>query len=239
MLPSPAVSESLPVVMIPGLLLTWQLYAPQLAELWPRGNVLLANHTRAASMADIARSILAAAPPRFALVGLSMGGYISFEILRQAPERVARLALLDTTARADTPEASAARRAQMQLAESGRFPEVIETLIPRLVHATRLGEDALIGPIRAMGQAVGAAGYLNQQRAIIGRPDSRPLLATITCPTLVLVGDSDLLTPPERAQEMADGIRGARLVVVPDCGHLSSLERPAAVTGALRAWLGH
>jgi pimeloyl-ACP methyl ester carboxylesterase len=225
--------------MIPGLLLTWQLYAPQLDELWPRGNVLLANHIGAPSMAAIARGILAQAPPRFALVGLSMGGYVSFEILRQAPERVARLALLDTTARADTEEASAARRTQMQLAESGRFADVVEALIPRLVHGARLSEAALIEPIRAMAHAVGAAGYLNQQRAIIGRPDSRPLLASIGCPTLILVGDSDLLTPPERAQEMAEGIRGARLVVVPDCGHLSTLERPVAVTGALQAWLGH
>src|SRR5262249_21778557 len=147
--------------------------------------------------------------------------------------------LLDTTAREDTAEASAARRTQMQLTESGQFAQVVEALIPRLVHPARLGEEALIGPIRAMGHAVGAAGYLNQQRAIIGRPDSRPLRATIPCPTLVVVGDADLLTPPERAQEMAEGIRGARLVVVPDCGHLSTLERPAAVTGALRAWLGH
>jgi pimeloyl-ACP methyl ester carboxylesterase len=225
--------------MIPGLLLTWQLYAPQLEALWARGPVLLANHTQAPDMAALARAILAAAPPRFALVGLSMGGYIAFEILRQAPERVARLALLDTTARADTAEASAARRTQMQLAENGRFAEVIDSLVPRLVHNARLGEPALVEPIRAMARAVGVSGYLNQQTAIIGRPDSRALLSSIGCPTLVLVGDSDLLTPPERAQEIAEGVRGARLVVVSECGHLSTLERPAAVTGALQAWLAH
>jgi len=231
------VSESLPVVMIPGLLLSARLYAPQIEALWPSAPVMIANHTRDESMAALAGRILAEAPPRFALVGLSMGGYISFEILRQAPQRVARVALLDTMARPDTPEASAARRAQMDLAASGRFAEVVTALIPRLVHASRLAEAQLRTLIEAMGEEVGAAGYARQQRANIARIDSRPYLKDIRCPALVLVGDSDQLTPPERASEIADGISGARLVVVPQCGHLSTLERPQAVTDALRTWL--
>src|ERR1700722_19177051 len=119
------VSESLPVVLIPGLLLSARMYVQQV-------EVILANHTQDDSMAALARRILAQAPARFALVGLSMGGYISFEILRQAPDRVARVALLDTMARPDTPEASAARRAQMQLAMHGSFTNLVGTLIPRL-----------------------------------------------------------------------------------------------------------
>jgi pimeloyl-ACP methyl ester carboxylesterase len=232
------VSESLPVVLIPGLLLSARMYAAQIEALWPQGAVHLANHTRDDSMAALARRILAEAPPHFALVGLSMGGYIAFEMLRQAPARVAKLALLDTMARADTPEVSAARRAQMQLAAGGRFAEVIDALIPRLVHPSRQADAPLAELIRAMGREVGVDGYLKQQAANIGRIDSRPSLKDIRCPTLVLVGDSDLLTPPERAAEIAAGIAGAELVVVPQCGHLSTLECPAAVTAALRAWRG-
>lgn len=223
--------------MIPGLLLSARLYAQQIPALWSTGPVMLAEHTRDDTMAGIAARILASAPPRFALVGLSMGGYISFEILRQAPQRIMRLALLDTAARADTPEASAARRAQVDLARSGRFEEVIDALYPRLVHASRIADNTLRELNRQMGREVGVTGYCNQQAAIIARPDSRPLLASIRCPTLVLVGEADQLTPPERAHEMASGIAGARLVTVPGCGHLSALEEPEAVNQALLALL--
>lgn len=213
------------------------MYASQIEVLWPRGAVILANHTRDDSMPALARSILAQAPARFALVGLSMGGYISLEILRQAPERVARVALLDTMARPDTPEVSAARREQMQLATRAPFASVVRALIPRLVHRSRQDDTELTGLIVRMGEEVGVEAYLRQQTAIIGRIDSRPTLRDIRCPTLVLVGDSDQLTPPERASEIADGIPGAELVVVPECGHLSTLERAAAVNAALRSWL--
>ena len=230
-------SEPLPVVLIPGLLLSAHLYAAQIEALWPQGTVILANHTRDDSMPALARRLLAEAPPRFSLVGLSMGGYISFEILRQAPERVARVALLDTMARPDTPDVSAARRAQMQLATHGPFADVVTALIPRLVHRSRQDDAELARLILRMSEEVGVAGYLRQQTANIGRIDSRPTLKDIRCPALVLVGDSDQLTPPERAAEIADGIPGAELVVVPECGHLSTLERPAAVNAALQAWL--
>jgi pimeloyl-ACP methyl ester carboxylesterase len=219
------------------LLLSARMYASQIEVLWPRGAVILANHTRDDSMPALARSILAQAPARFALVGLSMGGYISLEILRQAPERVARVALLDTMARPDTPEVSAARREQMHLATRAPFASVVSALIPRLVHRSRQDDTELTGLIVRMGEEVGVEAYLRQQTAIIGRIDSRPTLRDIRCPTLVLVGDSDQLTPPERASEIADGIPGAELVVVPECGHLSTLERAAAVNAALRSWL--
>jgi len=233
----PHVSEPLAVVLIPGLLLSARLYAQQIPELWRRAPVMVAAHTRDDSMAAIARRILAAAPARFALVGLSMGGYIAFEILRQAPERVARLALLDTMATPDTPEVSAARRTQMALAETGNLGAVVGNLFPRLVHPARHDDAELRALIDAMAADVGVQGYLRQQRANLARPDSRPTLAAIGCPTLVLVGEQDALTPPERAVEMARGVGGARLVRLPDCGHLSALERPREVTQALLDWL--
>jgi pimeloyl-ACP methyl ester carboxylesterase len=223
--------------MIPGLLLSARMYLPQIAALWSTGPVMVAEHTHADSMTGLAARILASAPPRFALVGLSMGGYISFEVMRQAPQRVVRLALLDTAARPDTPEASAARRTQVDLARSGRFEEVIDALYPRLVHSSRTADGTLRELNRRMGREVGVEGYCNQQAANISRPDSRPGLAAIRCPTLVLVGDEDQLTPPDRAHEIAEGIRGARLVTVPRCGHLSTLEEPQAVNEALLALL--
>lgn len=230
-------SEPLPLVLIPGLLDSARLYAQQLPELWRLGPVMVADHTRDDSMPAIARRILANAPPRFALAGLSMGGYICFEILRQARERVAKLALLDTSARADTAEASALRRSQMALAAGGRLAEVVDALFVRLVGPGRRGDTGLREINRRMAEDLGAEAFIRQQTAIMGRPDSRPGLAAINCPTLVLVGEQDELTPPERAREMADGIRGAHLVTVPDCGHLSTLEQPDAVTRALREWL--
>ena len=230
-------SESLPVVLIPGLLASARLYGAQLPELWRRGPVMIADHTRADSMAAIASGILASAPPRFALAGLSMGGYLCFEILRQAPARVAKLALLDTAARADTPEATAMRRAQMAQASAGRLAEVVEAQFERAVHRAHRGDRELRETNRLMAAEVGLEAFLRQQTAIMGRPDSRPQLSSIGCPTLVLVGEQDELTPPERAVEMAQGIRGARLVTVPGCGHLATLERPLEVTRALLDWL--
>jgi pimeloyl-ACP methyl ester carboxylesterase len=227
------VSEPLPIVLIPGLLASPRLYLEQLPELWRLGPTTVADHKRDDSMRGIARRVLEAAPPRFALVGLSMGGYISFEILRQAPDRIAKLALLDTTARPDTPEQSEQRLAQIEVAKTRGLADVVEAVFPRLVHRNRRGDERLREIVGKMAAEVGVEGFVNQQTAIRRRPDSRPLLRTVGCPTLVLVGEGDELTPPDRAAEIASGIRGARLVTVPDSGHLSTLEQPAAVTRAL------
>jgi pimeloyl-ACP methyl ester carboxylesterase len=230
-------AHSLPTVLIPGLLGSPRLYAEQIPELWRLGSVMVATHSRDDSMRAIARRVLASAPARFALAGLSMGGYVCFEILRQDPKRVAKLVLLDTSARADTPEQSAQRRAQMEAARGGRLQEIADGLFPRLVHARRWGDESLRRVCRAMMRDVGVEGFVNQQTAIIGRPDSRPGLPAIRCPTLVIVGDGDVLTPPDRAQEIVDGIAGARLAIIRDSGHLSTLEQPSAVTKAMMEFL--
>ncbi len=230
-------SAALPILCIPGLCCSPRLYAEQIPHLWTAGPVMIAQHARHDGMADIARSILAAAPTRFALIGLSMGGYVGFEILRQAPERVAKLALLDTSARADTPEQSAHRRVQIELAKTMRTDELGDGMFTRLVHPSRREDRSLREVFRRMAAETGVDGYVRQQTAIIGRADSTPMLATIRCPTLVLVGDADELTPPPIAAEIAAGIHGARLVTVPHCGHASTLERPQAVTEALMQWL--
>jgi pimeloyl-ACP methyl ester carboxylesterase len=227
----------LPIILVPGLNCSARLYADQIPTLWQFGPVTVADHRRDDNMAAIAGRVLAAAPPLFALAGLSMGGYIAFEILRQAPDRVAKLALLDTGAGAEVPERTAQRKPLIQLAEQGRFADITDNQFPLLVYRKRHGDAALKATVRAMNEETGPEAYGRQQQAIIGRADSRPGLAAIACPTLVLVGDDDQLTPPALAHEMAAGIPGARLVVVPECGHLSTLERPQAVNEALLDWM--
>jgi pimeloyl-ACP methyl ester carboxylesterase len=225
------------LILVPGLLCTRALFAPQVDALAPSVRIIVADHTRDDAMEAIASRLLAAAPTRFALAGLSMGGYVALEVLRQAPERVTRLALLDTSARPDTEDARERRLGQIAAAEAGRFEEVQAELWPRLIHPDRLHDRALEASVRGMMRESGVETFVRQQRAIMGRRDSRALLGAIEVPTLVLVGAQDALTPPELAREMADGIEGASLVVVPQSGHLSTLERPEAVTRALQAWL--
>jgi pimeloyl-ACP methyl ester carboxylesterase len=166
-----------------------------------------------------------------------MGGYIALEIIREAADRVVKLALLDTGPGADAPEAAQKRRANITAAQAGRFDEVIDLQFPLYVHPSRANDRALKADYLAMCHEVGVQAYLRQQNAILARADQRPLLPTIRCPTLVLVGEQDEATPPALSREMAAAIPGARLVIVPECGHLATLERPAAVTQAMAGWL--
>ncbi|HET7131878.1 MAG TPA: alpha/beta fold hydrolase [Gammaproteobacteria bacterium] len=232
-----ASSQSLPIALVPGLLCTPRLYAEQLPALWRFGPVIVADHTRDDSMAALARRALSQVAGRFVLIGLSMGGYVSFEIMRQAPERVAKLALLDTTARPDLPEQSDARRRQIELAQNGRFNTIADLLFPKFVAAARHADDALRAVVRTMAQDTGADAFVRQQTAIMNRPDSRQGLGAIRCPTLVVVGEDDTLTPPDRATEIAAGVPDARIVTVPRCGHLSTIEQPEVVTRALVEFL--
>lgn len=226
-----------PIVLVPGLACTAEMFAPQTAALWPFGPVTIASTMQGETMAEMAAAILADAPPRFALGGISMGGYIALEILRQAPERVTRLALMDTSARADMPEQIEARRGFVARARNGELEAVLRQIAPNLLHPDHRGVEDLIETQVRMGLAVGADGFARQEAAICGRIDSRPHLAAIAIPTLVLVGDSDPLTPPARAEEIAAAIPNATLVVIPECGHASTLEQPEAVSRALINWL--
>lgn len=225
-----------PFLLIPGLNADARIYSEAGPALWPFGPVTIANHLAGEGMAGIARNILASAPPRFALGGFSMGGYLAFEILRQARERVVKLALIDTSARPDSEEATATRRRRIALAKGGKFSAVIEQSFPNSTHPDNQGNSDLYSIHRAMAEANGAEVYARHQEAIIGRPDSRGELNAISVPTLVLVGEGDQITPPEVAREMADGISGSRLVVVPRAGHLALLEQPMAVNRALAEW---
>ena len=229
--------SQVPTVLVPCLLGSPRLYAEQVPASWQFGPVSVASHRHDDSMAVLADRILATAPPQFALVGLSMGGYLAFEIMRQAGHRVERLALLNTTARSDTAEQTQRRNDQIALAQKDRFAEVIDFLYRHWVRAARRRDLALQRVIRQMADETGPMAFVRQQTAIMNRPDSRASLAAIDCPTLVVAGANDEVTTPEHAAEIAGRVPGARLVVIPECGHLSTLEQPAAVTQTLVDWL--
>ena len=226
-----------PLILLPGLLCDSRVWRHQVAHLHDMAAIEVADLVGPDTIGAMAERVLALRSGPFALAGLSMGGYVAFDVLRRAPERVLRLALLDTSARPDTPEQTARRRGLIELAQKGRFLGVTPRLLPQLLHPDHVRDHDIANTVVQMARSVGREGFLAQQRAIMGRPDSRPDLDRIGCPTLVLGGKQDAVTPPEVMEEIAAGIPGAKLVLLDRCGHLSPLEHPEAVTAALRKWL--
>jgi len=225
------------LILLPGLLCDEALWAHQTDSLADITDITVADMTRDDTIEAMAGRVLADAPEIFALAGLSMGGYVAQEIMRQAPERVERLALLDTSANADTPDRKTQRKGFIAQLGLGGFQGVTGKLLPFLIHEDRLGDEDLVAVIRASAQNVGPEAFVRQQHAIMARPDVRKSLKKIACPTLVLCGRQDALTPLSGHEEMAAAIPNARLVVIENCGHLAPLERPDAVNAAMHAWL--
>jgi pimeloyl-ACP methyl ester carboxylesterase len=232
-----APADPLALLLLPGLLCDAALWAHQVRHLGRDRPVTVADLRHDDSLAAMAARVLAAAPPRFALAALSMGGYLALAMLRAAPERIARLALIDTSARADTDEQRTRRRVLLDLSRRGQFKGVTPRLLPHYLHPDRIAEAEPGGTVMAMAERLGPEVFLRQQRAIMDRPDSRALLPRIAAPTLVVCGREDAATPLEHSEEIAAGIPGARLAVIEECGHLAPLERPQAVTVLLRLWL--
>ncbi len=226
-----------PLLLLPGLLNTRRVYDHQIADLTDIADAIVPELYHHDSIGAMAQAALDAAPARFALCGFSMGGYVAFEILRRAPERVERLALMDTQATPDTPESTARRRGFIKQTKLGRFHGVHPSLLPTIVHRSRLDDPAVVQPILDMATEIGADGFCRQQTAIIARPDSRPLLVEIDVPTVVIVGQQDQPTPVARAREMAADIANARLAIIEECGHMAPLEKPVEVSATLRRWL--
>jgi pimeloyl-ACP methyl ester carboxylesterase len=227
----------IPLLFIPGLLCTAELFAPQVATLWPYGPITVASTLEGETIAQMASAILAQAPPEFALIGLSMGGMISLEIMRQAPERVRKLALLSTSAQPASPEQAAVYERLLAQARQGDATTVLGEALISVLYPAHQTDLALQAVNRRMGAAIGVAGLARHVTAVLARADSRPSLAAIAVPTLVLVGEQDQLTPPDLARELAAGIAHAQLVIVPECGHGSTIEQPQAVNQALQEWL--
>jgi pimeloyl-ACP methyl ester carboxylesterase len=225
------------LVLLPGLLNTRRVFEQQIEALSDLADCVvpeLWHHDTIGAMAD---ATLALAPPTFALVGFSMGGYVAFEVMRQATQRVERLALMDTQATPDSAESTKRRRALLEQTKIGRFRGVQRTLLPQLVHSRHINDATITQPIFDMAQEIGADGFVREQRAIIDRADSRRMLVDIDIPTVVIVGRQDQVTPLPRSEEMAADIANSRLIVLEECGHMSPLEKPAEVTAALRRWL--
>jgi pimeloyl-ACP methyl ester carboxylesterase len=194
-------------------------------------------HFRFVTLPEMARALLVEHPGPLVLCGASMGGILAFEVLRQAPQRVRGLALLGTTARPDSPEIAALRAAAFAMIEAGRYEDMIRGNVPFSFHADRLGERELVDAYLDMLRRAGPEQLVRQNLATAARPDSRPLLPTLRCPTLVLCGDSDAVTPVEASREIAQLVPGAELELMDRCGHMLTMERPREVGAALLGWL--
>src|SRR4051794_2754716 len=226
-----------PVLLVPGLLCSSEIFAAQIPALWRFGPVTVASTLEGERIDQAAALILRDAPPRFALAGISMGGYLAFEIMRQAPSRVVKLALIDTSARADTVEQTGARLRALAQARI-HFMAVGLLNLANLLHPLRRGDADILDILRRMVRTVGLEGFERQQKIAMSRPDSRPFLDAVDVPTLVMVGENDPLTSLDHSKEIASAVRGATLKVVPDCGHLSPIEQPDRVSEALAEWIG-
>lgn len=229
---------AIPLLLLPGLLCDARLWRDVLPPLAGVAEPRVADLTRADSLVGMAADALALMEDtlRFAVAGLSMGGYVALEIMRRAPARVSHLALLDTSARADTPEQTERRRGLLALSRQGQFRGVTPRLLPLLIHPGRQGTP-LARDVMAMAERVGPEAFLRQQTAIMHRVDVRPMLPGIRVPTLIACGAEDALTPPELHDEMAHLIPDVRLVRFAGAGHLPTMEVPEAAGAALREWL--
>jgi pimeloyl-ACP methyl ester carboxylesterase len=225
------------LVLLPGQLCDAALWAPQLDALADIADMQIADLTRDDTVVAMAARVLTSTEGDFALCGLSLGGYVAFEIVRQAPQRVRRLALMNTSARPDTEESSSQRARSVRAAQIGAFKGVTPRFLPGILHPAHAGDPAIAPIVLAMTERVGRVAFERQQYAAMTRPDSRPLLPSITCPALVVGGLQDRVAPPDLQREIAASIAGARLELLDVCGHLAPLEQPHAVNRLMREWL--
>ncbi|MGR3542523.1 MAG: alpha/beta fold hydrolase [Hasllibacter sp.] len=232
-----AAARSLPVVLLPGMMCDARLFGPQVAELSQDRHVHLAPITGADRIGPLAEAVLEAAPPRFALAGLSMGGIVAMEVVRRAPERVERLCLMDTNPLPETPRVAASREPQIARVRAGRLRDVMRDEMKPNYLAPGAGRDAVLETVMRMAVAMGPLVFEQQSRALQSRPDQQGTLARYRGPSLVLCGRHDALCPLRRHELMAALLPGAELAVIEEAGHLPTLEAPEAVNAALRRWL--
>jgi pimeloyl-ACP methyl ester carboxylesterase len=231
----------IPLLLLPGTLTDSGLFAHQTAYLADVAEIAVGDLTQGSSIADMAQAVLSNAPPRFALAGLSLGGIVSLEIMRRSPERVERLALLDTTPLLPRPDQLETWDKLAALARDGKLDLAVDHLLPGLLSHDSGMDSRAAATIREMAIRVGPEAFIRQLNALAVRPESVETLSSIKCPTVVLAGRLDSVTPPSLHREMALAIPGSALVIVDQCGHLSPMDQPQAVTAVLRYWLqiGH
>lgn len=225
-----------PLILVPGLVCDGAVWAHQRAGLADVADCIVPDVYRPDTMQAMATEVLAAAPEKFAIAGFSMGGYVALEVLRQAPHRVSRLALIDSGARADSPEQTANRKAAIADCQAGRYAAAIENMLPLLLHPTRLAEP-LADQVRAMAARIGSDCFVRRLLALMSRIDARDVLKAAKIPVRIICGREDRLTPLARSQEIAEVAPNARLSIVEDCGHMPLLERPQAATALMRDWM--
>jgi pimeloyl-ACP methyl ester carboxylesterase len=230
------------LLLVPGLLCDAAVWAEQRLALAAGADIVVADHGALDSLPAMAARMLETAPARFAIAGHSMGGRVAFEVLRQAPERVSGLALLDTACRplARGAEGEQERHGRLALLASARregMRAMAHTWVQGMVHPRRLDDAALIDAILDMFERKTPDIFAAQIHALLSRPDACGLLADIRCPTLVLCGAQDSWSLPQGHRDMAAAIRGSTLSIIDDCGHMAPMERPAEVSAALAAWL--
>jgi pimeloyl-ACP methyl ester carboxylesterase len=227
-----------PIVFLPGLMCDARLFAPQVTAFSRETTVINAPLTKGERIEEIASHVLSQLPPKFALAGLSMGGIVAMEMLRRAPERITRLALMDTNPLSETPEVASAREPQIVRARAGRMEEVIRDEMKPNYLAPGPGRADVMAVVMEMARALGPDVFVRQSRALQRRKDQQATLSKCNVPTLILCGAHDKLCPVRRHRFMADLIPDAKLVVLEDAGHLPTLEQPEATTQALRDWMG-
>lgn len=224
------------LILLPGLLCDDELWREQVLALQGSVDCRVADLTRHTTMAELAASVLAAAPQTFALAGFSFGGYVAQEIARQAPHRIERLALLNTSIRADTAERATTRTAMIKAASlPGAFRGITNRLLPTFIHPDRLTDAALVDRIKTMTLRLGRDVFVRQ--SAMAREDGEAALRALTCSIEIICGDSDALTPLGDHRALADLLPTAHLTVIAHSGHMTPMERPDAVSAALHAWL--
>ncbi|MFD6210457.1 alpha/beta fold hydrolase [Peribacillus sp. NPDC060253] len=228
--------DKVPLILLPGTLCDERLW--EKVNLSDHAEVKVCDVSRADTIEGIAKSVLENAPDKFALAGLSLGGIISLEIMRLAPDRVMKLALLDTNPNPPSLEQIAGWERFIDMANNGHFLDItIQHLLPVLIHPDRRNDETLASTIIDMAKKIGNEGYINQLKAVMTRSDQRPILQTISCPTIVLVGKEDKVCPVHMSEFLTKNIPSARLEVVDHSGHLITLEQPVKVSRLLRNWL--
>ncbi|WP_203364017.1 alpha/beta hydrolase [Bacillus sp. REN10] len=228
----------MPLLLLPGTLCTEQLWAHQIENLSDIAEVKVGDLTTEPTIQGMAKYVLDHAPERFFLAGLSLGGIVAIEIMRQAPERVLKLALLDTTANPPRPEQLDTWTQFIDMSNNGKFLEVTkERLLPHLIYQQHPMKERLSATIIEMAECIGKDAYINQVKAVMTKPNGFDVLPNIQCSTLLLVGREDALCTVRMHEEMKREIPHADLVIIEDCGHLSSIEQPETVTKVFRKWL--
>lgn len=231
-------AKRIPLVLLPGTLCDERLWKYPMESLADIADMTVGNLSRHDTITALAEDVLSEAPDKFALAGLSLGGIVALEITRIAPERVLKLALLDTNPYPPRPEQKDTWNTFFKMIDNNQFMDITKKhLLPVLIHPDKQNDEATVSTILRMAEAIGEEAYVNQLKAVISREDQRSILSSITCPVMIMVGKEDVVCPVPMSEYMASKISHATLEIIEDAGHLITLEQPENVSQRLKRWL--